>query len=204
MLNKNIDYILDSVFNRGFDKKSSDCNNFTVLLHQKDFKELIALELYESYFWEERHEFDIQILREIVDNISRFFSDPDTIMQIKTGFLQTLPSTIIITLVAHVRRKIKKLSEIRNDVDNENTSWSRIENNIKNIDKEFNDHDYILTDEIEYVFGTSREEIQPLLKLCGFKCYFSKKQSIWIKVGLPDNRVREILKKHHFKLKLKR
>jgi len=199
--NNNIDYILDSVIDRGFDKKTSDCNDFTVLLHQKDFKELIALELYESYFWEERHEFDIQILREIVEIISRFFSDPDTIMQIKTGFLQTLPSAMIITLVAYIGRKIKKLSETKNDIDDENSSWSRIENNIKNIDKEFYAHDYILTDEIEYLFGTNREEIQPLLKLCGCKCYFSKKQSIWIKVGLPDSRVREILKKHHFKLK---
>jgi hypothetical protein len=198
-LNKNIDYILDSVIERGFDKKSNDCNDFAVLLYQKDFKELIAMELYESYFWEERHEFDIQILREIVETVSKLFTDPDTIMQIKTGFLQNLPTAMIIGLLAYIKQKISKVKN--KEAELENSSWHRIETNIKKIDKKFFGHDYILTDEIESVFDAKREEIQPLLKLCGFKCYFDKKRSIWIKVGLPDCRVKEILKKNRFKFR---
>lgn len=70
----------------------------------------------------------------------------------------------------------------------------RIEKNIKKIDSEFGNHDYILTEEIETIFGTSREEVQPLLKLCGCKCYMYKNRSIWIKPGVSDARAREILK----------
>jgi len=200
-MNRNMDYILDSLIVRGFDRKPSECNDFTVLLRQKDFKELIALEIYESYFWDERHEFDIQILREIVEIIAKFFDDPDTIMQIKNGLLLTLPSAMIISLVVHIRSKIKILFKKNKRVENENSSWHRIEKNIKNIDKTFSNHDYILTNEIEHIFNTNREEIQPLLKLCGCKCYFNKKQSIWIKSGLPDVRTKEILKKNNFKFK---
>ena len=47
----------------------------------------------------------------------------------------------------------------------DDSSWLRIQENIKKIDKEFKNHDYVLTEEIETIFGTSREEIQPLLKL---------------------------------------
>lgn len=57
------------------------------------------------------------------------------------------------------------------------------EKNIRKIDKEFANHDYMLSDDMERIFEASREEIQPLLKLCGCKCYFDKKRSIWIKGG---------------------
>ena len=65
--NKNIDYILDEVLLRGYDDKSNESNDFLLLIQKKEFKDLIALELYEYYFWNERHEFDLQLLKEIVD-----------------------------------------------------------------------------------------------------------------------------------------
>jgi len=198
--NKNIDYILDAVIERGLNDNSADCNDFIELLQKKDFKSLIALELYEIYFWDERHEFDLQLLNELVDSISKFFQNPDTIIQIQTGLLQTLPSAIILGIVAYIGKKIKKAFSKNKANDSESSSsWSRIEKNTAKIDKEFKNHDYILSDEIERIFDTSREEIQPLLKLCGCKCYIDKKRSIWLKAGLSDEKVNGILKKHNFK-----
>ena len=197
--NGNIEYILKEVVARGANDNPSECNDFIVLLQRKDFKDLIAYELYESYFWDERHEFDLQILRELVERVTDFFNDPDTIMQIQSGFLQTLPSAIIISIAAFVRSKLKNIfSQKRKD---EDSSWAKIERNIKKIDAEFAKHDYVLAEEIEQIFDTRREEIQPLLKLCGCKCYIDKKRSIWIKAGLPRSKVGEILKKHCFKVK---
>ena len=77
----------------------------------------------------------------------------------------------------------------------------RIERNIRKIDKEFSNHDYILSDDMERIFEASREEIQPLLKLCGCKCFLNKKRSIWIKAGTKEERIREILKNNKFKYK---
>jgi hypothetical protein len=37
--------------------------------------------------------------------------------------------------------------------------------------------------------NSSREEIQPLLKLCGRKRYFNKKRSVWIKAGLSGSKI---------------
>lgn len=62
-------------------------------------------------------------------------------------------------------------------------------------------HDYILSDDMERIFEASREEIQPLLKLCGCKCFLNKKRSIWIKAGTKEERIREILKNNKFKYK---
>ena len=54
---------------RGYDDKSNESNDFLLLIQKKEFKDLIALELYEYYFWNERHEFDLQLLKEIVDSV---------------------------------------------------------------------------------------------------------------------------------------
>lgn len=198
---KNIDYILDEVLLRGYNDNSSECNDFSKLIQRKDFKDLIALEVYEYYFWDERHEFDLQLLKEIVESVATYFSDPTVIDQIEAGILQTIPSTLILSCVAVIWSKLKKLAKKKKNSNEDDSTWLHIQENIKKIDKEFTNHDYVLTEEIETIFGTSREEIQPLLKLCGCKCYVHKNRSIWIKVGTKDERVKEILKMHNFKYK---
>ncbi len=58
---------------RGYNDNSSECKDFSQLILRKDFKDLIALEIYECYFWDERHEFDLQLLKEIVESVA-FYS----------------------------------------------------------------------------------------------------------------------------------
>ena len=201
MKNKvNIDCILDEVITRGYDEITNECNDFLELLKRKDFKELIALELYELYFWNGRHEFDLELLREIINTVADYFSDPETIKQIEAGLLQNLPSTIVISMVGAIWLKLKGGIK-KESATKEKSSWESIEENIKKIDNEFSNHDYILSNEIEQIFKTSREEIQPLLKLCGCKCYINKNRSIWIKVGTKEARIKEILKEHNFRYK---
>lgn len=199
----NIDYILDEVLLRGYDVKQNNCNDFSKLILRKEFKDLIALELYEYYFWEERHEFDLQLLKELVESVCAYFNNPTTLSLIETGLLQTLPSVIIVAIVSKIWKKIKEIKQKKKQECNENSSWARIEKNIKKIDDEFSKRDYILSDEIENIFGVSRDEIQSLLKLCGCKCYIDKKRSIWIKVGTNEKHIREILKNNNFKYKFK-
>ena len=198
---KNVDYILNESVVRGFNNNPSECNDYSTLMQKKDFKDLIALEIYENFFWEDRHEFDLQLLKEIVDSVSDFFRDPETIMQIKSGFLQTLPSAIVVSMTAAIWNKLKTIPQNKKKLEEGNSSWTRIEKNIKRIDEIFALHDYLLTNEIESLFDVNSEEIKPLLKLCGCKCYINKKRSIWIKAGLPEDKVKKILKEHQFKRK---
>ena len=65
---------------RGYDDKSNESNDFLLLIQKKEFKDLIALELYEYYFWNERHEFDLQLLKEIVDSVCNYFNSPEVAM----------------------------------------------------------------------------------------------------------------------------
>ena len=194
---RNIEYILDTVIERGYNGNENSCNDFSKLIIRKDFKDLVALELYEYYFWDERHEFDLELLKEIVENVADYFGNPETIKQIESGFLQTLPSAIIVSLVTSIWSKLKII--VKKNKPEGNSSWERIEKNTKKIDKEFENHDYILTEDIEGIFGISREEIQPLLKLLGCKCFVYKKRSIWIKPGTKEEKIKKILKQHNFK-----
>jgi hypothetical protein len=197
-MSNNIDYILKEIELGGIDVQQNDCNDYGELIHRKDFKDLVALEIYDVYFWNDRHEFDLELLRELVDAVESFFQDPDTILQIKSGFLQTLPSTIIISIVSSIWSKLRGIRAKQQHDDN-TSSWKRIELNIEKIDRELKNHDYILSEDIETIFDSSREEIQPLLKLCGCKCYMDKRKSIWIKPGLSDNRIKQILKMHNMR-----
>jgi hypothetical protein len=196
--NKNIDYILDAVIARGYNDNVFDCNDFVELLQKKDFKDLIALEIYECYFWNKRHEFDLQLLKELVDMVSNYFQKPDVIMLLESGMLQKMPTLIIASTVAYI---FKKLGSTEKKDENPNPAWQSMEKNMNNIDIELQNHNYILTSDIEQIFETNREEILPLLKLCGCKCYTHKKRSIWIKPGLSKRVEREILKNHNFKIK---
>ena len=121
--------------------------------------------------------------------------------KLETGLIQTIPSTIIITLVNLIWSKLKLVAKNNGEIKESDSSWNRIKNNINKIDKEFLNHDYILSEEIEQIFGASREEIHPLLKLCGCKCYLHKNRSIWIRPGTEEERIKEILKLHNFKVK---
>lgn len=112
--NRNIDYILDEVIARGYNDNSGEFNDYMVLLQRKEFKDLIAMELYEYYFWRERHEFDLQLLREIVNNVAEHFANPDVGQQIESGLLQNLPIAIIPTVKA-IWSKLKKDREERNE-----------------------------------------------------------------------------------------
>ncbi|MEQ2542780.1 PEP-utilizing enzyme [Lachnospiraceae bacterium CLA-AA-H183] len=199
---KSIDYILNEVLLRGYDDKADESNNFLHLIQKKEFKDLIALEIYESYFWNERHEFDLQLLKEIVNNVCNYFNTPEIMQQIEAGLLQTLPSAIIISMISKIWSKIKEYKNKKNEiVSEEDSSWLRIKRNIEKIDKEFLNHDYILSDDIEQIFATSREEILPLLKLYGCECFFDKKRkrTIWLRPGIKKSRTREILKNNNFK-----
>lgn len=192
-----LDYIIDSVCKRGYDKNSVDCNDYSLLLRRKEFKELIAVEIYEYYFLGDRHEFDLQLLRELIEAISEYFSNPEVIIVIKNGLLQTIPSAIIIGILSYIGKKIMHKKESADD----GSYWDKIKINTQKIDAEFKHHDYILGDEIERIFDTSKEEIQPLLKLCGCKCYYQKSRSIWLRPGISMPRTRDILKRNNFKVR---
>lgn len=198
----NIDYILEQINQRGFDTKPNICDDYSKLLvNRKDFKDLIALELYESYFFSERHEFDLQLLKEIVEQIAIYFCNPNTLQQIESGLLQTIPSAIIISMLQKIWSKLKNISAIKNNCQKEDSSWQQLKNNMKKIDKEFKNHDYIKEEDIETIFGVNRKQILPLLKLCGCVHYENKKRSIWIKPGLKELQTMEILKNNNIKYK---
>ncbi len=194
---QNLDYIINSVNERGFEERNVVSNDYSILLTQKEFKELVVLEIYEYYFLGDRHEFDLQLIRELVESVADHFLKPDVIVAIKTGMLETIPSAIIIGISSYIGKKIIKKKKDTDDV----SYWGKIEINIRKIEAELKHHDYILADEIESIFNTSKEEIQPLLKLCGCRCYYEQKRSVWIKPGIGEQKTRDILKKHRFKTK---
>lgn len=198
---KGIDYILNEIEQRGIDDHESEANDYAVLMQRSEFKDLIALEIYDIYFWKDRHEFDLQLLREILEQICNYFSDPQIQLEIRNGLLQNIPTALIIALISSINIKLNSIRSKNKKKQEDKSAWGQIEANIRKIEAEFSSHDYILTDEIEHIFDASRETIIPLLKIVGSTCYVDGKRSIWIKAGLSRQRIQEILKEHSIKYK---
>jgi hypothetical protein len=193
----NLDYIIDAVERRGIDQRNWEDDDFSKLLQRKDFQELVMLEIYETYFFGERHEYDFQLIEELVKAISNFFSDPTVIANlniVKEGLLQNIPTEIIIFVCGLIIGKMKSNNR-------KHDTWGKLQENAEKLDNEFKNHDYILSEDIEQVFGVSRGEMECLFKLSGYKHYVKGKSSIWIKPGVSEERLRTILKNHNFKVK---
>jgi hypothetical protein len=62
-----IEYVVREVGKRGFEDSQEEADCYGRLRLRKEFKELIAGEIYEAYFLPERHEFDWMIVYEIVE-----------------------------------------------------------------------------------------------------------------------------------------
>jgi len=189
-----IDYIIEAIQKRGSDARDKTHNDFLDLLRRKEFKDLIVLELYEVYFYRDRHEYDLQILKEIVESVGAHLFSRDNCTALKNGLLMTLPSLFLMKLLASIGSRLKKVKD-----KSKQSPWGKMEANVNKLDSAFGSHDYILTEDIKNIFGATNDEILPLLKLFGCKCYYHAQKSIWIKPGVDDNRVIEILKNQGFR-----
>ncbi len=212
--NNNLNAILDEVCARGITNRPNDCDDYSKLLQTNEFKELVALELYDYYFWEERHEFDFQILKCLIEEVAKFFADPNTSNQIVNGLLQNLPAALIILEITLVIQKLSQKNDSNKDnhkkekTEEENRReysytepYYRIMNNEKKIEAELKNHDYIKSDDIETIFDAEKNEIEILLKLNGLKrfcCKDNRKKRIWIRKGTSERRIREILLSNKF------
>jgi len=61
--------IVRAVLDRGYDEAIEDIDDYSLSLKQFEFKKLVTFQLYEVYFPPRRHEFELQLLTEIVDGV---------------------------------------------------------------------------------------------------------------------------------------
>jgi len=170
-----IDYVIDTVIIRGYDDIEEEFDDYNILIERYDIRETLAFELYENYFFPKRHEFELQLLRDIVEAISESKPLLFTFGAAAGGVIGGFAYDAVKELLKYITEKFK-------DKDNRRfETFDNIKNDVSKINNYFKKVESATVSKMEEDLGIDRTRIVPLLKLLGFKCRRGKKKNYWLK-----------------------
>ena len=126
------------------------------------------------YFPPKRHEFELQLLTDIVEAVAQSKLAVFLGTAALSGFVGNTAYEVSKRLLAHVARKFQKDK-------NRSKPFREIETNLRSIQRYFDTHKQARIEDISAALDVESEKLEPLLKLLGFKCRRRKKQRVWIR-----------------------
>ena len=173
---EHIQEFINGLNERGIESHTCELDDYRQLLMKKEFQDLVIYELYDTYFYGDRHEFDLVFLEEIVKSVVNFFMSPEIQAEntsLVYHILQSVPALIVVETCTYIKKNLYVNSE-------RNKNYYNICNNVKKIQKYFKKHSYVDTKDIEKIFQEDPAKITPLLKLLGCKHYINEEEDIWV------------------------
>jgi len=173
-LEEQLGNVVEAVLERGYDDITGELDDYSVMLTQFEFKKLVIFQLYEVYFTPQRHEFELQLLTDIVEAVvqSKFALFLGTAAL--SGIVGSTAYEVSKRLLAHVVQKFQKDK-------NRSRPFREIETNLQSIRDYFYTRKQARIENISGALDLEREKLEPLLKLLGFKCRRRKHQRVWIR-----------------------
>lgn len=174
----NLDWTIDNVIKRGYDDVEEEVEDYSKLLEKYEVRKMITFELYENYFPPKRHEFELQILTELVEAVVKHH----TVLAFiggaaASGVIGSSVYDLIKKMVSHISKKFSKNDKKRNKI------FLNLKTDITLLEKYFKNQNSAKIGDLERELEIERERMVPLLKLLGFKAHKRKKNKIWVK---PD------------------
>lgn len=165
--------IAEAVLERGCDDVKEEFDDYYAMLAQLEFRQLIILQLYEVYFPPKRHEFELQLITDIVEAIAQ--SRPAVFLGAAalSGVVGSSVYEISRRLVAYLARKFQ--GDRRRSA-----AFREIETNLQCIRDYFKTRKQAPLEDMAEAMKVERDKLEPLLKLLGFKCR-KKKKRVWIR-----------------------
>lgn len=166
---KSIEHIIDQVAARGWLDNELQTDDFAQLRLDKRFHEAQIAELYEQYFLPERHEFEWQILSEVVRSIIHSPATTFVAVAIAGGVI----GNAAYDLLKKMCLKAAELFEERlgSKARERAMGFRQLASDAEKIKQFFSQTQKARIEEIEQETGINRERIYPLLKLAGLKHY---------------------------------
>jgi hypothetical protein len=170
-----IERIIASVLERGIDDQELRFDDYQDLLPKYEFRNLVILELYNAYFPPKRHEFDLQIVTEIVNAI---------LSNRQAVFIGTAALSGIIGSVSYdmLRGLLKAIIAAFGEKHGNQEPFREIQTSAEKVVMFFEHKNQGTIEEIANFTGIDPERVLPLLRLLGYRCKRQKKKkSIWLK-----------------------
>lgn len=169
---QSIDYIVSRVAERGWTQCVRNVDDFAVLRSDKNFRIAQTTEIYEQYFLPERHEWEWQILEEIIKAIVGTAVVTGSAV-LTSAAAQSLPNSVLGNAAYDVIKTMCRYaaSLMRKNLGHEAQpraeGFEQIAADAELLKTYFSEHSQGRIREIEESTGIPREKIYPLIKLVG-------------------------------------
>ena len=174
-----LSYVIREVGKRGVSDNALEADDFGILLSRKEFKDLVVGELYEAYFLPERHEFDWQLVRELVTIITSERIQEFIALSAVTGVLGNAAFATLRSVLAKITAEMKKVKL----PSKRQQPFRNMKADVDGVEAFFQRKGCARITEVESSTGIARERLRPLLKLLGFTHHRRKFVCHWCKPG---------------------
>ncbi|PKP08312.1 MAG: hypothetical protein CVU09_16175 [Bacteroidetes bacterium HGW-Bacteroidetes-4] len=162
------------VSNRGFDENEELYDDYSELIEKFEYKNAVIVGIYESYFPPKRHEFELQLITDIIEAVINSKLAMFTIGAAASGLIGD-------TFTNVVKKLLRKIIEGFKGQPNEEKKFKTILSDVEKIEKYFNDKEKEEIKVLVEKLGIEKERLIPLLKLLGYKAKKKKDKRFWIK-----------------------
>jgi hypothetical protein len=165
---------------RGFDEIDEEIDDYSELIEQAEFRNALITELYESYFPPKRHEFELQIIVDIVEAVINSKLVIFTAGAAASGLIGD-------TFTNVVKRLLYKIIDSFKNSKNEQKKFNELLSDIEKVENYFiqckKQEIKVLVKELKI----EKERLVPIMKLLGFKTNKKKGKKYWEKNTGPNN-----------------
>jgi hypothetical protein len=178
-VSEDLSYVIREVGKRGVSESEIDADDFQVLLSRKEFQDLVIGELYESYFFPERHESDWQLLREVVTILTSERVKEFVALSVAGGVIGNSAFAVLRAVMARIMTEMKRAKLPP-------SKWQPFRGMKEDIDvleDYFRKKACARIAEVELATGIPRERLYPLLKLSGCSHYRRQHACYWCTPG---------------------
>jgi len=165
--------IVDAVLARGYVDAPSFVDDYSRLLPRREFQEAVVTELYEAYFAPARHEFEYELLRELVEAVASLPATAWVATALAGGIVGNAAYDAVKQLSGAIARRLLDHG------DKHATSWQDIQKDLDTLREYFATRSIATSAEIEKETHIDRERFIPLLKLIGFSYDRRRGQTGW-------------------------
>lgn len=162
---KSIAYLIDGVAKREWVNTDIDVDYFARLREDSHIRNAQVAQLYEEYFFPERHEHEWQILTEIIGLIVTAPATEALVMAVSTGVVGNAAYELLRNLCVYVAEQYK--TRLHEKARSRGDSFQQIADDIGKIQTFFREKPRARIAEIESATDVPREKIYPIMKIAG-------------------------------------
>lgn len=170
-------HIVRAVAERGIIEQPEEEDRFEQLRTRKEFREMIATEIYEHYFLPQRHEFDWQIISQFVEAMCS--------SRMAEAIASDVPGSAAFAILMYLLKRIHNELVAKKFSTERSGPYVKMRTNVEALERYFGTPARCARiAEIESGTGVTREELYPLLRLLGFSHHRRKHNCMWCPPGI--------------------